>query len=66
MSLDALEREIRKSADYSDTGEDLNTQKVKSITYQQTVSSLAFVGVRLVANKGEDVAEEVSSLTKGR
>lgn len=66
VSTEALEREIRKSADHSNTGEDLNTQKIKSINYQQTVSSLTFVGIRLIANKAEDLAEEVSSLTKGR
>lgn len=65
-SINALEVEIRKAVDRSQSPENLNSDTVKSLVYQQTVSAFNHSTLVTLGNKASDIGEEVSSLTKGR
>lgn len=66
VSVDAYEREIRKSVHKMGHDDSMNQQVVQQIVYQKIVSDFSNVGILVMGNKANDINEEVSSLTKGR
>jgi hypothetical protein len=66
VSINAFEKEIRKSVHDMAQDDALNQGTIEEIVYQKTVSNFSHVGIMIMGNKANDINEEVSSLTKGR